>query len=45
MSFEALFGLKINLEKSEIIPVGRVENIESWLKSLNVGLELSHLLT
>ena len=28
MWFEALSGLKINLEKSEIIPVGRVENID-----------------
>ena len=28
MWFEALSGLKINLEKSEIIPMGRVENID-----------------
>ena len=26
--FEASFGLKINLEKSEMILMGRVENIE-----------------
>ena len=33
MWFEALSGLKINLEKSEIIPVGRVENIDFLTKA------------
>ena len=28
MWFEALSGLKINLEKSELIPVGRVSNVD-----------------
>ena len=28
MWFEAMSGLRINLEKSELIPVGRVENID-----------------
>ncbi|RVW15967.1 mRNA-capping enzyme [Vitis vinifera] len=28
MWFEAIFGLSINLNKSEILPVGRVENVE-----------------
>ena len=28
MWFEALSGLKANLEKSELIPIGRVENVE-----------------
>ena len=28
MWFEALLGLKINLEKSELIPIGRVEGME-----------------
>ena len=28
MWFEALLGLKMNMEKSELIPVGRVENVE-----------------
>ena len=28
MWFEAISGLKINLEKSELIPLGRVENVE-----------------
>ena len=28
MWFEAVSGLRINLEKSELIPVGRVENID-----------------
>ena len=27
MWFEALSGLKVNMEKSELIPVGRVENV------------------
>ena len=35
MWFEACSGLKINLEKSELIPVGRVNNIEG------LALELS----
>ena len=29
MWFEAVSGLKINLNKSEIIPLGRVDNVES----------------
>ena len=28
MWFEAIFGLSINLNKSEILPVGRVEKVE-----------------
>ena len=28
MCFEAISGLKINLDKSEILPVGRVDNVE-----------------
>ena len=28
MWFEAVSGLRINLEKSELIPVGKVENID-----------------
>ena len=28
MWFEAISGLKINLEKSELIPIGRVEDVE-----------------
>ena len=28
MWFEAISGLRANLEKSELIPVGRVENVE-----------------
>ena len=28
MWFEAMFGLKINLEKSEVIPVGEVDLLE-----------------
>ena len=29
MWFEAISGLRINLDKSEILPVGRVENLEN----------------
>ena len=32
--FEAFSGLKINLEKSSIFPVGRVENLEELAKEL-----------
>ena len=28
MWFEAIYGLRINLNKSEIIQVGRVDNVE-----------------
>ena len=28
MWFEAMSGLRVNLEKSELIPIGRVENVE-----------------
>ena len=28
MWFEAISGLRVNLDKSELIPVGRVENVE-----------------
>ena len=34
MWFEAYSGLKINLSKSEIIPVGRVDNIEMLASEL-----------
>ena len=34
MWFEAISGLRINLEKSELIPVGRVENLDDLLDEL-----------
>ena len=34
MWFEAISGLRINLEKSELIPVGRVENLDDLLVEL-----------
>ena len=34
MRFEACSGLRINLEKSELIPVGRVHNIEDLVLKL-----------
>ena len=34
--FDALFGLRINLDKSSLLPVGRVENEE------NLALELGY---
>ena len=45
MWFEACSGLRINLEKSEIIPVGRVLNIEGLALELGckVGGQLSIL--
>ena len=33
--FEVLSGLKINLEKSELIPVGRVSNVDSLADELD----------
>ena len=53
MRFEACSGLKINLEKSEVIPVGRVHDMEGLalelgckvggLPSCYLGLPLGHL--
>ena len=41
MWFEACLGLRINLEKSEMIPVGRVHNIEGL--SLELGCKVGEL--
>ena len=38
MWFEAYLGLKINLSKSEIIPVGRVDNVEMLARELRCGV-------
>ena len=36
--FEAISGLRINLNKSEIIPVGRVDNVEELAAELGCGI-------
>ena len=41
MWFEAVLGLRINLEKSELIPVGRVENIDDLALDFVVEWEVS----
>ena len=41
MWFEAMSGLKVNLDKSEIIVVGRVENVEEL--ALEFGCKVSQL--
>ncbi|KAJ9678923.1 hypothetical protein PVL29_020968 [Vitis rotundifolia] len=41
MWFEAISGLRINLDKSEILPVGRVENLE--VLALEVGCKVGRL--
>ena len=41
MWFEAVSGLRINLEKSELIPVGRVENIDDL--ALDFGCKVGSL--
>ena len=38
MWFEAFLGLKINLSKSEIIPMGRVDNVELLMYELDCGV-------
>ncbi|RVX11584.1 LINE-1 retrotransposable element ORF2 protein [Vitis vinifera] len=43
MWFEAISGLRINLDKSEILPVGRVENLE--LLAHKVGCKVGRLPT
>ena len=35
MWFEAISGLRINLDRSEILPVGKVENVELLALELN----------
>ena len=41
MWFKAMLGLKVNLDKSEIIVVGRVENVEEV--ALEFGCKVSKL--
>ena len=41
MWFEAISGLRINLDKSEILPVGRVENLENL--ALEAGCKVGKL--
>ena len=43
MWFEAISGLRINLDKSEILPVGRVENLEAL--ALDFGCKVGRLPT
>ena len=43
MWFEAISGLRINLDKSEILPIGRVENLE--VLALEVGCNVGRLPT
>ena len=38
MWFEAILRLKVNLPKSEIIPVGRVENVEGLAVELGYSV-------
>ena len=38
MWFEAFSSLKINLNKSEIIPLGRVDNVEGLASELGCGV-------
>ena len=39
--FEAIFGLSINLDKISLLPVGRVENVESL--ALELGFKIGSL--
>ena len=41
VGFETISGLRINLDKSEIFPVGRVENLE--VLTLEVGCKVGRL--
>ena len=41
--FEAFSGLKINLDKSFVLPVGNVENIEEL--ALKLGCNIGHIPT
>ena len=39
MWFEPFSGLRINLSKSEIIPMGRVSNVETLAAELRCGID------
>ena len=39
MWFEAISGLRVNLEKNELIPVGRVENVEDLADEFGYKVE------
>ena len=41
MWFETISGLRINLDKSEILPMGRVENVE--ILALKLGCKVGSL--
>jgi len=45
MLFEAMSGLKVNLRKSELIPIGEVPNIQFCPISSVVALGLCLILT
>ena len=42
--FEALIGLKVNLAKNVLIPIGEIPNLHQLAQFLVVGLMFSHLL-
>ena len=39
MWFKAISGLKVNLDKSELIPIGNVENVEEFASELDCKVE------
>ncbi|KAJ9693945.1 hypothetical protein PVL29_009766 [Vitis rotundifolia] len=41
MWFEAISGLRVNLDKSELIPIGRVENVEEF--AFELGCKVGRL--
>ena len=41
MWFETISGLRINLDKSEVLPMGRVENVE--ILALKLGCKVGSL--
>ena len=45
MWFAALSGLRINLNKSEILPVGSVDNVQELAVELGCGIGSCPLLT
>ena len=45
MWLEAIFGLKVNLNKNELIPVGRVENVDDLACELGCKVVVCRILT
>ena len=40
LCFQAVIGLKVNISKSEMVPIGEVNNVHAWQRFWVIGLDL-----